>query len=113
MRYQAALYPVDFGGPDGDRTRTASTSNSILLCWFRLAISVPSQAFLSLHSHPRVTGPLISGGVGEIRTHGTLTSTTPFQGVTIGHSVTTPLFGVPVNFRLAVIIFAKSYKPGT
>ena len=30
------------------------------------------------------------GGVGEIRTHGTLTGTTPFQGVTIGHSVTTP-----------------------
>ena len=36
------------------------------------------------------TVPLIIGGVGEIRTHGTIARTTPFQGVTIGLSVTTP-----------------------
>lgn len=31
------------------------------------------------------------GGYGRIRTYGTLTRTTPFQGVTIDHSVTYPI----------------------
>ena len=42
--------------------------------------------------------PVVLGGVGEIRTHGTIARTTPFQGVTIGLSVTTPWFGAPAIF---------------
>ena len=38
------------------------------------------------------------GGVGEIRTHGTIARTTPFQGVTIGLSVTTPVIGASAFF---------------
>ncbi len=37
---------------------------------------------------------LNNGGEGGIRTLGTVSSTHPFQGCTIGHSVTSPLEGV-------------------
>lgn len=44
------------------------------------------------------------GGVGEIRTHGTIARTTPFQGVTIGLSVTTPVFGATTIFLCRLLL---------
>lgn len=49
----------------------------------------------------------ISGGVGEIRTHGTIARTTPFQGVTIGLSVTTPLIWRDHYFSMPNTTFGR------
>jgi hypothetical protein len=46
-----------------------------------------NQAIQNLKSH---LCPLNNGGEGGIRTLGGVTPTHPFQGCTIGHSVTSP-----------------------
>ena len=55
-------------------------------------------------ANPAALYPVDLGGVGEIRTHGTIARTTPFQGVTIGHSVTTPVFGATTYFLCRLLL---------